>query len=150
MSHDFGDEEQRARWSNFPTKVVPRGGVALRDLDETQRRAAMTLLASALSSRGLEKVRQIMGADDAFKASAGARDDAMFGSDLYYFSILGAPSADEPWMLQFGGHHLALTSPSPATAARLRRASRARNRPPTRPEAPPCVRSAGRTTWPSR
>jgi hypothetical protein len=32
----------------------------------------------------------------------------MFGSDLYYLSFLGAPSMTKPWMLQFGGHHLAL------------------------------------------
>jgi hypothetical protein len=33
---------------------------------------------------------------------------AMFGKDLYYISILGKPSEKDPWMLQFGGHHLAL------------------------------------------
>ncbi len=32
----------------------------------------------------------------------------MFGQDLYYLSILGTPSPTAPWMLQFGGHHLAL------------------------------------------
>ncbi len=32
----------------------------------------------------------------------------MFGKDLYYVSILGTPSEKNPWMLQFGGHHLAL------------------------------------------
>jgi hypothetical protein len=32
----------------------------------------------------------------------------MFGSDLYYISFLGKPSMSNPWMLQFGGHHLAL------------------------------------------
>jgi hypothetical protein len=36
-----------------------------------------------------------------------SRDD-MFGSDLYYISLLGTPSITDPWMLQFGGHHLAL------------------------------------------
>jgi hypothetical protein len=33
---------------------------------------------------------------------------AMFGKDLYYISILGTPSEKNPWILQFGGHHLAL------------------------------------------
>jgi hypothetical protein len=32
----------------------------------------------------------------------------IFGKDLYYVSILGKPSEKDPWMLQFGGHHLAL------------------------------------------
>jgi len=31
-----------------------------------------------------------------------------FGSDQYYISLLGAPSTTTPWMLQFGGHHLAI------------------------------------------
>ncbi|MBV9269234.1 MAG: DUF3500 domain-containing protein [Acidobacteriaceae bacterium] len=35
-------------------------------------------------------------------------DGAMFGKDLYYVSIVGTPSEKNPWMLQFGGHHLAL------------------------------------------
>jgi hypothetical protein len=35
-------------------------------------------------------------------------NDPMFGKDLYYISILGTPSEKNPWMLQFGGHHLAL------------------------------------------
>ncbi|MGC1383087.1 MAG: DUF3500 domain-containing protein, partial [Candidatus Acidiferrales bacterium] len=33
---------------------------------------------------------------------------AMFGKDLYYISILGKPSEIDPWLFQFGGHHLAL------------------------------------------
>jgi len=34
--------------------------------------------------------------------------DDMFGGSLYYISFLGKPSTTSPWMLQFGGHHLAL------------------------------------------
>jgi hypothetical protein len=34
--------------------------------------------------------------------------DEMFGSNLYYISFLGKPSTTTPWILQFGGHHLAL------------------------------------------
>src|SRR6185369_12732752 len=40
--------------------------------------------------------------------SAGRRPQPMFGRDLFYISMLGAPSEKTPWMLQFGGHHLAL------------------------------------------
>ncbi len=38
----------------------------------------------------------------------GPLNGTMFGKDLYYISILGKPSEKDPWMLQFGGHHLAL------------------------------------------
>jgi hypothetical protein len=32
----------------------------------------------------------------------------MFGADQYYLAIFGKPSATQPWMVQFGGHHLGL------------------------------------------
>ena len=32
----------------------------------------------------------------------------MFGLDNYWLAFLGAPSTTTPWMLQFGGHHLAI------------------------------------------
>jgi hypothetical protein len=31
-----------------------------------------------------------------------------FGEDEYYLAFLGAPSTSTPWMLQYGGHHLAI------------------------------------------
>src|SRR5213079_685679 len=30
----------------------------------------------------------------------------MFGTDQYFLALFGKPSATEPWMVQFGGHHL--------------------------------------------
>lgn len=102
----FDDEQQRARWSNLPVKMVPRAGLSLRELSDSQRSAALALVASVLSRRGFEKVREIMYGDELLKRDE--RSSAMFGKDLYYISILGTPSEKSPWMLQFGGHHLAL------------------------------------------
>lgn len=102
----FDDEKQRARWSNFPTAIFKRAGVRLGDLSPTQRTAAMTLVSSALSARGYEKVQQIVEADEALKVSE--RNNLMFGKDEYYVAILGTPSDKTPWLLQFGGHHLGL------------------------------------------
>jgi len=101
----FDDGEQRVRWSNLPISIVKRAGLTLGGLNASQRSAAMALLASALSRRGLEKVQQIMEGDEVLR-----RGDSrpIFGKDLYYISILGTPSEKTPWMLQFGGHHLAL------------------------------------------
>ena len=139
----FNDEEQRKRWSNFPVAMVPRGGISLKEMNPTQRAAAMALVASALSPRGFEKVQQIMEGDEVNKntdqgpGNRGPRppvasenpprfgnggrppsgrgagpqqfgNGPIFGKDLYYVSILGTPSEKNPWMLQFGGHHLAL------------------------------------------
>ncbi len=104
----FGDERQRARWSNFPTGFVPRGGLSLGELSAAQKSAALALVASALSPRGYAKVLQIMEADEVLKATSGARDRGMFGKDLYDVSFLGTPSETTPWTLQYGGHHLVI------------------------------------------
>ena len=41
-------------------------------------------------------------------SKAADQTNEIFCRNLYYLSILGTPSEKEPWMLQFGGHHLAL------------------------------------------
>src|SRR5271157_5765016 len=102
----FNDQKQRANWSNLPTSFVPRGGLNLKEMNTAQRNAVMALVASALSQRGFEKVQQIMEGDEILKTKEG--NNPIFGKDLYYISILGRPSEKDPWMLQFGGHHLAL------------------------------------------
>ena len=102
----FDDQEQRKRWSNLPTTMVSRGGISLKEMNGAQRSAAMALVWSALSRRGFEKVQQIIDGDEVLKTKEG--NNPMFGNDLYYISILGTPSETNPWMLQFGGHHLAL------------------------------------------
>jgi hypothetical protein len=102
----FDDAKQRANWSNLPVRMVPRGGVSLQDMNAAQRAAAMALVSSALSRKGFEKVEQIMEGDEVNKINS--NNNPMFGKDLYYISILGKPSEKDPWMLQFGGHHLAL------------------------------------------
>ena len=126
VSFAYDDEQQRKRWSNFPITIVPRAGISMGEMNPAQRSAAMALVSSALSPRGLEKVQQIMDADEVLKNTDGGRGRGgppgapqggrgrggggglLFGKDLYYISILGTPSEKTPWMLQFGGHHLAL------------------------------------------
>jgi Protein of unknown function (DUF3500) len=69
------------------------------------------LLAATLSKRGYEKVMAIVEGDEALRVSSGGGGRGggpMFGRDLFYISFLGKPSVKDPWMLQFGGHHLAL------------------------------------------
>ncbi len=107
VSFAFDDEQQRKRWSNLPVKMVPRAGLHLGALNAAQREAAMALISSALSAKGLQKVQEIMDGDEVLKTGAGANPN-MFGKDFYYISILGTPSDKTPWILQFGGHHLAL------------------------------------------
>jgi hypothetical protein len=65
----FDDEKQRMRWSNLPTSFVPRGGISLKEMNPTQRSAAMALVSAALSAKGFEKVQQIMEGDEVLKAT---------------------------------------------------------------------------------
>jgi hypothetical protein len=102
----FDDEKQRTRWSNLPVKMVPRAGLSMGELTPAQRSAALALVSSALSRRGFEKVQEIVEGDEVLKNGEG--NNPMFGKNLYFISILGTPSEKDPWMLQFGGHHLGL------------------------------------------
>src|SRR5215204_1962965 len=106
--------EQKARWSNLPSGVFKREGVRLGDLTTAQRTALMTLLETAFSASGYRKITEIMRGDDMLLGGGGrggprggGRGPA-FGSDEYYLAFVGAPSTTERWMLQFGGHHLAI------------------------------------------
>jgi hypothetical protein len=103
----FDDQQQRVRWSNLPTPIVQRAGLKMGELTAAQRDAAMKLLAATLSQRGYEKVQQIVEADEVLKNTQ-PNNRTVFGRDEYYISLLGTPSEKEPWMFQFGGHHLGL------------------------------------------
>jgi hypothetical protein len=102
---DFKDDAQRKRWSNLPSAIFTRQGLRIGDLTEAQREAVLAVLQAALSPQGYEKILQIIQADELLKKSSG---ETMFGHDQYYVSFLGQPSTSEPWMIQFGGHHLGI------------------------------------------
>lgn len=78
------------------------------DLTQQQRDAAWAVLKAALSPDGYEKVVQIVEADEVLANESGGRGGPAFGRDNYFISFLGQPSAVEPWMIQYGGHHLGL------------------------------------------
>lgn len=110
--------EYKTSWSNLPTGVkmqsgaTERNGVKLGDMTAAQQEAALTLVAATLSPAGYQKVINIVNADEALEVKSAparaAESRIRFGRAEYYVAILGAPSITEPWMIQFGGHHLAI------------------------------------------
>ena len=70
-----------------------------------ERDAAHGLLQAVLSPMGYQKVLDVMAAD---QLVADAGPDYAAGLNVYTLGLFGQPSADAPWMLQFGGHHLGL------------------------------------------
>lgn len=103
--HEF-DSAKKPSWSNLPVTMVPRNGLRLGELSKPQRAAALDVLAAVLSKEGYQKVIDIMNGDD--QLVQGNDNRMRFGTDNYYLSLFGTPSATKPWMLQFGGHHLGL------------------------------------------
>ena len=104
----FKDNAQRSNWSNFPDGPVQRAGVMRGDMTEAQLAALDALLSTALSEEGLLNVRYQLAAEETLDEGPGGQ--ARFGDEYYYVSFLGEPSTTEPWMLQFGGHHLAINA----------------------------------------
>src|SRR5580704_5715729 len=113
---------QRTGWSNLPSGIFQRNGMRFGDMTANQRAAALALVAAALSREGYQKVTDIMNGDEVLKNKGGGQTGAKqggrgpggagggirFGLDEYYMALLGAPSPTTPWMIQFGGHHLAI------------------------------------------
>jgi hypothetical protein len=107
VNFDFNDAAQRKRWSNLPVNMAERRGLRMGDLKQTQRDAVMNLLAITLSKMGYEKVVGIVESDEVLRKES--RSGAPpFGRDEFFISFLGKPSTTDPWMIQFGGHHLGL------------------------------------------
>ncbi len=133
----FDDAAQRTRWSNLPSPMFQRVGLRIGDVTAAQKAAVMSLLSTALSAEGYRKVTEIMRGDEVLRQTGGGngpRGNApnagrpggaaaggagggrgapggggvVFGEGEYYLAFLGTPSVTAPWMLQFGGHHLAI------------------------------------------
>ena len=109
------DSAQKAHWSNLPGPMFQRNGLRLADLTPPQRMAVMNLLTVALSRNGYQKVVEIMRGDEVLRTGGGGRGGRgpggggpAFGENEYYLAFVGTPSTSSPWMLQYGGHHLAV------------------------------------------
>jgi hypothetical protein len=106
VTFDFTENKARQTWSNFPTTTVAREGVSLSKLTTAQRAAVFEILKVALSTEGYQQVLDIQKSDDWLAANS-SDGNSSFGNLLYYVAIYGTPSETTPFMIQFGGHHLA-------------------------------------------
>jgi len=97
--------EDRAwqQWSNVHPWLA-RHGVCLADLSGEQRERALGLLRASLSASGYQTSRDVMRLNETVLELTGRPDE--YGEWLYWVSIMGEPSASEPWGWQIDGHHL--------------------------------------------
>ncbi|MCI0681693.1 MAG: DUF3500 domain-containing protein [Gemmataceae bacterium] len=103
--YEFGSAKKPS-WSNLPVTMVPRNGLPLGELTKPQRAAALDVLAAVLSKQGYQKAIDIMNADD--QLVKGKDNKMRFGTEHFFIALFGKPSPTEPWMVQFGGHHLGI------------------------------------------
>jgi hypothetical protein len=73
-------------------------------MDEGQRKAALGLLQASLSARGLTLTRDIMRLNHTLGELDGGNFEE-FDEWFYWITIMGEPSATEPWGWQLDGHH---------------------------------------------
>jgi hypothetical protein len=101
----FGVEDPEWRkWMNQHFYV--RQGVSFLEMNDRQRTAAFGLLQSVLSPRGFELVRNIMRLNETLAELS--NDHQFLGEWLYFITVMGKPSATEPWGFQLDGHHAIL------------------------------------------
>jgi hypothetical protein len=90
-------------WCNIHPFIM-RHGLCLAGLDGEQRNRALALLEASLSASGYQCARDIMRLNETVLELTGRPDE--YGEWLYWVSIMGEPSATEPWGWQIDGHHL--------------------------------------------
>jgi len=97
------DSDQWRKWSNIHPTLM-RHGTPLFEMSDVQRDHAFALLRESLSQRGFEEALDIMHLNETVQEMTGRLSE--YGEDLYWLSIMGTPSAAEPWGWQWDGHHL--------------------------------------------
>jgi uncharacterized protein DUF3500 len=104
VSFDIEAEDWRT-WFNISPYVF-RHGLMLEDLTETQRDAALAMIAASMSAAGFESMRNCMRLNHTIGEITGAEDE--YGEWVYFLSIFGRPSETQPWGWQLDGHHVNL------------------------------------------
>jgi len=89
-------------WNNVHRH--PRKGVNFKELNEAQRERAFDLMRASLSAEGLRESRNIMRLNGYLAQVRNNFDE--YGEHLYHLTVMGSPSATDPWGWQLDGHHL--------------------------------------------
>ncbi len=97
------DDDEWRKWANQHFYV--RQGVSFQEMDEAQREAAFGLMQASLSADGLKLSRDIMNLNRTLGELKGGEFET-YNEWLYWITVMGEPSADQPWGWQLDGHHL--------------------------------------------
>ena len=101
------EDGERVFWYYPP---LNRHGLALRDMDEGQRKLAYAIMASGLNNDAYTKATQIIDHEVILGGVEIEQNDITFVRDpeLYYFTVFGEPGSEKPWAWRAEGHHISL------------------------------------------
>jgi hypothetical protein len=99
------DDIEWRKWAN--QHIYYRDGVSFEEMTAAQREAAFRMLEVSLSAKGLKLTRDIMRLNETL-AELNSNNFVEYGEWKYWITIMGEPSAREPWGWQLDGHHLNL------------------------------------------
>ena len=102
------DDDEWRKWCNVDNGIYVRQGTSLKELAPAQRAAARELMRATLSAKGLDLADAIRRTDQTLRELNG--DNPAYDEELYFFTVMGTPSATEPWGWQLDGHHLIITT----------------------------------------
>jgi uncharacterized protein DUF3500 len=95
------DDPEWRKWMNQHFYV--RQGVSFEEMNGAQREKAFDLLRAGLSAKGLKLTRDIMRLNETLAELS--NDHEFLGEWKYHITVMGKPSATDPWGWQLDGHH---------------------------------------------
>jgi hypothetical protein len=95
------DDIKWRKWMN--QHFYARQGISFQEMSARQRDLAFGLMQASLSVKGFALTRDIMRLNETLAELA--NDHEFLGEWLYFITIMGRPSATEPWGWQLDGHH---------------------------------------------
>ncbi len=99
-------DKKRLEWHFIPMET--RKGLPLRDMNESQRTAAIAILKQVLSPVGFQRTTEIMDYESILLELEGPTAVKRRDYTKYYFTIFGEPSETAAWGLSVEGHHLSI------------------------------------------
>jgi hypothetical protein len=97
------DDEEWRKWGN--QHIYFRQGLSFEAMSDSQREAAFGLMQASLSAKGMQLSRDIMRLNETL-GELNNNNFVEYGEWKFWLTIMGEPSATEPWGWQLDGHHL--------------------------------------------
>ncbi|HEV3250128.1 MAG TPA: DUF3500 domain-containing protein [Puia sp.] len=99
------DTDERFTYHYFP--VNNRKGIAMDELNDLQKQAALDLIKTCLSEQTIKKMYRIIQLEVILKALEKRKpDDHYRDPGKYYFTLFGVPAINSIWGWRLEGHHV--------------------------------------------